>query len=92
MWDLPTSNMDTARLTELRKQLQWMRPAWLAAQRAYHIATNTHIAGFNLEDPLEIDLPAYVKDLDDIEYFSVTYSSTNASKPAMDRQLIEAAL
>jgi hypothetical protein len=69
-----------------------MRPVWLAAQRAHHIATNTHIASFNLEDLSELDLPMYLKDLDDFEYFSVIYSSTNISNLDLHPQLIEAAL
>jgi hypothetical protein len=90
--NLPTAKMQSTRLNKLRKQLQWMRPVSLTAQVAHHLASETHITDFTLKTPSELDLPTYLKDLDDIEYFRVTYSSTNTSNPTLRPQLAEAAL
>jgi hypothetical protein len=86
--------MPSTRRLALERKLAWMPRAWLACQEALRLSMHTCIADFALEDPHSLDLPTYLKDLEDVEYFSATYTSHPhlISLPHLHPKLLEADL
>lgn len=79
-----------------------MPKVWLAAREAQRVATNTCIIDFELKTPDELDLPSYLRGLEDVEYSSASYTRIDeknvslldhhASKPGLDPRLVKADL
>jgi hypothetical protein len=84
--------MQLSRRDSLSKNVEWMPAVWLAAQQAQRLVTGLCISNFNVEDPKTPNLPLYVKDLKDIKYSSVSYTSTNPSNIPIRRAISKAGL
>jgi hypothetical protein len=88
----------STRRDALAKQLSWMPKVWLATREAFRQNAGAPAFTFQRVLPEYLRLPQYLRDLERIDYFSVTYgvrtADRNRSKRAviLDRRLNEAEL